>query len=120
MFGLTPLGVIEGVSQYEILLILDLIPRIGQFPLGHHALLQLLHLREIIVPHLQALLLQIDELQALAQGPTVLLHEIGHQDSTGPRLAVDRMDQAALPRLHGLLDEGEDGIDGVVFLIEDL
>ena len=75
---------------------------------------------EVVVPDLQAFLLAVDELEALIETPAVLLHEVGHQDSGGAGLAVQRVDEAALPHLHGLLDEVANGIDCVVFLVEDL
>ena len=118
--GLQPLGIVEGVGEEQVVLAVDLVPAGRKLGLGHHALLEFLHLREVVVSDFESFLLAVDVLQTLVEAPVVLLHEVAHQHRAGPRLAVHRVDQAALPRLHGFLHELENGVDCVVLLIEDL
>ena len=120
VFFLGVFGIGEGVDEKDLILGGGVVPVGGQLIFLSDPGLEFLQLLHVVVANLQVLLLGGDELQAFVHGPGIFLHQVGDHDRSGSRLAMEGMNQTALPLLHGLLYELEDCIDGVVFLIEDL
>ena len=100
-------GVGDVPSVVELVLLLD--PELKVLKLG-----------EVVASDLEAILPAVDVLEALFEGPFELPHEISDDDGGGPGFAVDGMHQAALAPLLSFLDEGVEGVEGIILFIEDL
>ena len=85
-------GVVVGVGQHDILVCFALVPGGGHLGTLSHPLFQFLHLDQVVVPDLKALLLGVDQFEALVERPTILAHEVGTEDCGGSGLAVEGVD----------------------------
>ena len=113
-------GVGESVDEDLLFFGVKLVPSRRQVLLLFHFGLQLLQLLHVVVSNLEILFFRSNKLEGLVHRPGVLFHEVSDQDGRGPRFPIERVDEAALPLLQGLLNELVDCVDSVVFFIEDL
>jgi hypothetical protein len=72
------LGVLEGIGDEKILLVFSLLPAITESIVLESSLLEFLHLHQVVVADLKAILLAVHQLEGLVERPPVLFDEVGY------------------------------------------